>query len=165
MQEWVGSLGFLPEQGCCGAVEGSCRPLVQLCPHPATLLSGCVIKKAGQGPWHQAYGLALIGAQVSLKDGLVGLMCEKGLAPKGRPRVETWPPGAQVLAQLHWGGSFPGKAVTPNTLSLMAFPRLAAAAIMCLASEPGLLACHHPPALHSHPGMSAVHLCLLESPL
>lgn len=102
---------------------------------------------------------------MSSKDGLIGLLCEMGLSPKGRPRVEPWPLGAQVLAQLHWGGSCPRKAMTPNTLSLMAFPRLAAAAIVCLAFEPRLLACPYPPALHSHTGISAIHLYLLESPL
>lgn len=143
----------------CPAVPSSSCTVVWLCGQRRQA------KKAGQGPWHQAYGLALMRAQMSSNDGLIGLMCEVGLVPKGGPHVETWPLEALVLAQLLWGGSCSRKAVTPNTLSLMVFPRLAAAAIMCLASEPGLLACHHPPALHSHPGLSAVHLCLLESPL
>lgn len=52
---------------------------------------------------------------MSSNDGLISLMCEMGLVPKGRLRVETWPLGAPVLAQLHWGGSCSRKAVTPNT--------------------------------------------------
>lgn len=91
-----GGLEFLPEQECCGAIEvpeGPSCPLLHLLSSCALIQLHCCLvvwsKKAGQGPWHQAYGLALMRAQMSSNDGLIGLMCEVGLVPKGGPHVET----------------------------------------------------------------------------